>query len=311
MEVKILFDDFGNITRMRGETIAAMQDCGMEVAIFNPVHQYVNRLYFNYRDHRKILVVDGQYAYTGGVNVGDEYINIWKRFGHWKDGGVRLDGDGAWGLTAEFIHMWERMGRELRQELDYYRPHEPRRSEGWCQVFSDGPDNNPDNAAEELFGQAIANARDFVYITTPYLAIEDSLLRALCVAADGGVDVRLLMPGIPDHKTTHLAAGWYFEELLRHGVRLYEYTPGFLHNKTLVADGEIAVAGTINMDFRSFQLHYECGVVLYGMPAIDHICRDMSQVVAQSREITLDRWLRRSWLKKAAERVLNLFSIWM
>ena len=311
VEIKIIFDDFGNIARMSGEMIDAMKECGIEVAIFNPVHQYVNRLYFNYRDHRKILVVDGQVAYTGGVNLADEYINVWKRFGYWKDGGISLDGDGAWGLTAEFIHMWEMMGRQLRQEHDYYRPHEEKRGEGWCQVFSDGPANNPDDPAEELFLQAISRAKDFVYITTPYLAIEDSMLKALCVAADGGVDVRLLMPGIPDHKYTYLAAGWYFEELLRHGVRLYEFTPGFLHTKAIVADGEMAMVGTVNMDYRSFQFHYECGAVLYGMPAIDHICRDMKEIMGQSREILLEKWLRRGWPRKVVEAVLNLFSIWM
>ena len=311
LEIKIIFDDFGNITRMSGEMIDAMKECGIEVAIFNPVHQYVNRLYFNYRDHRKILVIDGQVAYTGGVNLADEYINVLKRFGHWKDGGVSLDGDGAWGLTREFINMWEMMGRELRQEYDYYRPHFGPRSEGWCQVFSDGPDNNPDNPAEELFLQAITAARDFVYITTPYLAIEDTMLKALCVAADGGVDVRLMMPGIPDHKYTYLAAGWYFETLLRHGVRLYEYTPGFLHTKSVVADGEMAMVGTVNMDYRSFQFHYECGVVMYGMPAIDHLCRDMADIVSQSREITQEEWRKRGVMRKAVEQILHLFSIWM
>ena len=165
VEVKIIFDDFGNITRMRGETIEAMRAEGMEVCIFNPVHQYVNRLYFNYRDHRKILCVDGQYAYTGGVNVADEYVGLLARFGEWKDGGVLLDGPGAWGLTAQFIHMWEMLGERVHSEHDYYRPLESREAAGLCQPFNDGPMNNPDNPAEDMYLQCIANAHDFIMDT--------------------------------------------------------------------------------------------------------------------------------------------------
>ena len=150
VEIKIIFDDFGNITRMRGETIEAMRAEGMEVCVFNPVHQYVNRLYFNYRDHRKILCVDGQYAYTGGVNVADEYVGYLRRFGEWKDGGVLLDGPGAWGLTAQFLHMWEMLGERPHNEHDYYRPMYEREAAGWCQPFGDGPMNNPDNPAEDI-----------------------------------------------------------------------------------------------------------------------------------------------------------------
>ena len=137
------------------------------------------------------------------------------------------------------------------------------------------------------------------------------MLNALCAAADGGVDVRLMLPGVPDKKCAHLAAGWYFEELLSHGVRIYEYTPGFLHSKIVAADGEMAVVGTVNMDYRSFRFHFECGVVLYGTPAIDHICRDLAELSRRCREITLDKWQKRSKLRKFMEQVLNLFSIWM
>ena len=311
VEVKIIFDDFGNIRRMTGEMLSAIQKCGIEVKAFNPVHQYVNRLYFNYRDHRKICCIDGDISYTGGINIADEYANIIKRFGHWKDSGVSLEGEGAWGLTRLFLHMWECLDGELQNEYDYYRPHGPVRSEGWCQCFGDGPLNNPENPAEETYLQAITSARDFVYITTPYLAIEEAMVQALCMAGDSGVDVRLFLPGIPDHKYTYLAAGAYFDRLLSHGVRIYEYIPGFLHSKMLVADGEMAITGTVNMDYRSFQLHYECGVVLYGMSAVEHILRDIAHVREQCREILLPRWRRRNVLRRLAESLLRLFSIWM
>ena len=311
VEVKVIFDDFGSITRMSGDMISRMKNAGIEVAVFNPVHQYVNRLYFNYRDHRKIIAVDGQYAYTGGVNVADEYAGYIRRFGEWKDCGILLDGMGAWGLTARFIHMWEMLGGKLHNEHDYYRPYEEMRGSGWCQPFSDGPVNNPDNPAEDVFLQCIHNAHDYIWLTTPYFAVEDGVVRALCMAADSGVDVRLMLPGIPDHKYTDIVAGSYYETLLSHGVKIYRFKPGFLHAKSFVADGEVAMVGTINMDYRSFQLHYECGVMLYGVDAIADIRQDMERVMARSEMIDLSKWKKRPRLKRILERFLKVFSIWM
>lgn len=311
VEIKIIFDDFGNITRMRWETIEQMRQAGMEVEIFNPVHQYVNRLYFNYRDHRKILCIDGQYAYTGGINVADEYAGFIRRFGEWKDSGVLLDGPGAWGLTARFIHMWEMLYGHVHNEHDYYHPLESRPGGGWCQPFADGPINNPDNPAEDVFLQCIANAHHYVWLTTPYFAVEDSVVRALCLAADSGVDVRLLLPGIPDHKYTQIVAGSYYEKLISRGVKIYEFTPGFLHAKSFVVDGEVAMVGTINMDYRSFQLHYECGVMFYGAAAIAEVRKDMEGIISRSAPVDLEIWKKRSWFRKMAEKVLRVFSIWM
>ncbi len=311
VEIKIIFDDFGNITRMRSETIARMREEGMEVAVFNPVHRYVNRLYFNYRDHRKILCVDGQYAYTGGVNVADEYVGYITRFGEWKDSGILLDGPGAWGLTSRFIHMWERLGDRMPQALDFYRPAAAREARGWCQPFTDGPDNNPDNPAEDMYLQCINNARRYIWLTTPYFAVEDSVVRALCMAAAGGVDVRLLLPGVPDHKYTDIVAHSHYGRLLEHGVKLYEFTPGFLHAKSFVADGEAAFVGTVNMDYRSFQLHYECGVMLYGSEAIGPLLEDMRSIMARSRQVESASWEKRPWPARILEKLLRIFSIWM
>ena len=311
VEIKIIFDDFGNITRMRSETIARMRAAGMEVEIFNPVHRYVNRLYFNYRDHRKILCVDGQYAYTGGINIADEYAGYIIRFGEWKDSGVLLDGPGVWGLTSRFIHMWERLGGRMFREPDFYRPAEGRTACGWCQPFTDGPDNNPENPAEDIYHHCITNAHEYIWLTTPYFAVEESVVQALCVAADSGVDVRLMLPGIPDHKYTEIVAHSHYDRLLRHGVRLYEFTPGFLHAKSFVADGETAMVGTVNMDYRSFQLHYECGVMLYGSDTIGAILQDMEDIMAHSTQIQAEQWGKRPWLRRVLEKILRVFSIWM
>ena len=225
-----------------------------------------------------------------------------------------LDGSGAWGLTAQFIHMWEMLSGRLHNEHDYYRPHLPAAAsdaEGWCQPFTDGPSNNPDNPAEELYLQCITNAHQYLWMTTPYFAVEDSVVQALCMAADSGVDVRLLLPGIPDHRYTDIVAGSYFERLLRHGVKIYRFTPGFLHAKSLTADGEMALVGTVNMDYRSFQLHCECGVALYGAPCLRDLIADMEEIMARSVQVEAGAWAKRPWLRRALEKVLRVFSIWM
>lgn len=311
VEVRIIFDDFGNIRRFRGEMLEVLRRAGVAAYIFNPVHQYVNRLYFNYRDHRKITVIDGETAYTGGVNIADEYANIVERFGYWKDSGVRLEGEGVWGLTAAFLDMLKFLGQDTLHERDYYRPHTPVHAEGWCQPFTDGPQNNPDNPAEDVYLQLITNAKRFLYITTPYFIPDDNVLRALCIAGDGGVDVRLMLPGIPDHRYTDLVTESYLGELLEHHVKVYRYTPGFLHAKSVMVDREVAAVGSVNMDYRSFELHYECGVALYGVGAIEELLEDMDAIVMQSHEVTMEEWKNRRWYRRVIEPILRIFAIWM
>ena len=311
VEVKLIFDDFGNIKRFSGETIDRLREAGVEVFIFNPVHEYVNRLYFNYRDHRKITCIDGDIAYTGGVNIADEYANLIDRFGYWKDSGIRLEGEGAWGLTVQFIQMCVDLGGVMHNEHDYYRPHAPVKSDGFCQPFCDGPQNNPDNPAEDVFLQMICGARRFLYITTPYFIPDDTIMRALCIAGDGGVDVRLMLPGTPDHWYADCVAESYFGELLAHNVKVYRYTPGFLHAKSVMVDREAAFVGSVNMDYRSFELHFECGVMMYGAPMIEALLEDMDHIVEQSHLVTLDEWKHRNLLRRVFEPILRLFAIWM
>lgn len=311
VEVKIICDDFGNIKRFSGETMEAVRAAGIELMVFNPVHEYVNRLYFNYRDHRKIAVIDGNTAYTGGVNIADEYANLIERHGYWKDGGVRIEGEGAWGMTRMFLAMWSFLGGTLREERDYYRPHGVLADDGFCQCFSDGPQNNPDDPAYDVFLQMILNARRFLYITTPYFVPDEAMLHALCIAGDGGVDVRLMLPGRPDHLSTDIVAESWMGELLQHGVKVYRYAPGFLHSKTVMVDREVAFVGSVNMDYRSFKLHYECGTLLYGASAIEELLEDMDGVVAQSRRVTLEEWKKRPWYRRMWEPLLRLFAIWL
>ncbi|MBE6995580.1 MAG: cardiolipin synthase [Ruminococcaceae bacterium] len=312
VEVCIIFDDFGNLTRLSDAALQEIQDAGIEVAAFNPVHRYVNRIYFNYRNHRKIAVIDGEAAYTGGINIADEYANLIVRFGHWKDSAVRLSGEGAWAFAEQFMQLWKMMGRTLANEDDYYRPRcQWEEKEGFCQPFADGPLNNPDNPIEETYLQLIASARQMLYITTPYYAVEESMQKALCIAADSGVDVRLLVPAIPDKKIAYMVAETYWGELLSHGVKIYKYTPGFLHAKSVLVDREVALIGSTNMDYRTFQLHYECGVLMYHMPAVEELLEDMDAIMENSTLYTLEEWNKRSALHKAFASLARLGAIWL
>lgn len=183
--------------------------------------------------------------------------------------------------------------------------------EGFCQPFEDGPLNNPDNPVEAVYLQLIASAKRMLYITTPYYAVEESIQEALCIAADAGVDVRLMIPAIPDKKLVYLVAETYWGDLLRHGVKIYKYTPGFVHAKSAMADREAALIGSTNMDYRSFQLHYEDAVMLYHMPVIEELLEDMDHIVEDSQLYTLEDWENRPWLRRMTASILKLGAIWL
>ena len=311
VEVRIIFDDFGNLTRLSDEMLQKMQDAGIEVEVFNPVHRYINRIYFNFRDHRKIAVIDGYWAFTGGVNIGDEYANIVKRYGHWKDSGVRIEGAAAWSFAAQFIQMWKMIGRTMPNEDDYYRPQMECEGDGWCQPFTDGPVSNPEHPIEDVYLQLISSAKRMVYITTPYYAVEDAMQKALCIAADAGVDVRLMIPAIPDHRLTYMVAETYWGQLLSHGVKIYKYTPGFLHGKSVMVDREVALVGSTNMDYRTFHLHYECAAIMYNSAAVEELLEDMDGIMEKSSSYTLEEWNKRPLLRRGFASLLKLFAIWL
>lgn len=310
VEVNLILDDFGSMMTMPPEEIQALRQKGIWVQMFNPVHHYVNRLYFNYRDHRKIAVIDGDVAYTGGANLADEYANLIVRFGYWKDCGLRLEGEGAWGFTRQFMYLWLRIGGELREPWDTYRPCGGVGGGDFCQPLVDGPDNNPVNTVEDTYQQLIGSANRYVWITTPYLAIDEPMIHTLSIAADSGVDVRLMLPGIPDHKFAYMVAQSYFGELLEHDVKIYTYTPGLLHAKSVVADGEVGFVGSVNMDYRSFQLHFECGALFSGS-AVAAVQEDMNRTMEKSRQVTTESWKKRKWYVKILGAVLRPFAMWM
>ncbi len=308
VEVKFLYDDFGAAIRTRKYFKQILEHEGMEVRIFNPIHRYTGELYMNYRSHQKIVVVDGKIGFTGGFNLADEYANLIERFGVWKDTGVCLVGKAVWDLTVVFLQMWEACGGE-KEHIDYlkYKKRGKELGDTYCQVISDGPAHNPKNVIENIYNQMITFSDEYLYITTPYLVLEDYMQQSLIEAAHRGVDVRIVTPNIPDKKYAKLLTNYNYGKLLREGVRIYEYTPGFIHAKQILTENA-AIVGTINMDYRSFYLHYENGVWMSGESIQRSIRKDFKKIFHESQEVSYEDWQNRPRLWKMIQPILNLFS---
>ncbi len=310
VKVLFLYDDFGAMLRTPSHFRRSLESEGFEVRVFNPIHKYTDKLYMNYRSHQKIIVVDGNVGFTGGMNLADEYVNLVPRFGVWKDNAVKVTGDAVWGLTVTFLQMWEVSGNS---QVDYevFRPTaEFEQNDVFCQVISDGPANNPKNPVENIYKQMIYYAKKVLYITTPYLIIEDDMRDALITAAISGIDVRIITPFIPDKKNVKLLTNYNYGRLLEAGVRIFEYKPGFIHAKTIISE-DSGVVGTINMDYRSFHLQYECGVWICNREVINTIREDLLKTMEESREVTYEEWKNRPVYIKLYQMVLNLFSTLM
>ncbi len=307
VEVRILMDEFGSITKISNSFVEELRSEGLQVMMFNPLHTNIFRMFINYRNHQKITVIDGNIGYTGGTNIADEYVNLDKKLGHWKDTAIRLEGQAVWGLTVTFLQMWD---SEYATRSDYpgYRPTVQLPCPGYYQPFADGPVNNPKNPAQEVFLQIIGEAHQYVWITTPYLVIDNAMHDMLCMAAKGGIDVRIVTPRIWDHWYVHMVTRSNYESLMEAGVRIYEYTPGFMHAKLILSDDNSAVMGSINMDYRSFFLHFENGVWICGSPVLEDIKRDLLDIFAVSEEINPAEWKNRSKRAKFEQNVLRIFA---
>ena len=305
VDVRLIYDDFGSLLGLPTDFIVRMERSRIRCIPFNPVVPLVS-LVMNHRDHRKIAVIDGNIAYTGGVNLADEYINAERRFGYWKDAAIRLEGAAVWNFTVMFLNSWNAF---RPQETDYapFAPTKlPETSDGIVQPYADSPlDEEP--LAETVYLNILNQAQQYIYIYTPYLAVGEEMLDALKNAAKRGVDVRLVLPGIPDKKLVFRLRRSYYLPLLRAGVRIYEYTPGFLHAKCWVSDDVTAVVGSINMDYRSLFLHFECGVLLQKNSQVAVLRDDVRATLPQCREIQVTE-CRTSLPGTVLDSVLRLLS---
>ncbi|MBE6588563.1 MAG: cardiolipin synthase [Ruminococcaceae bacterium] len=285
VDVRLIYDDFGSILTLPPRYDKKMREAGIKCKIFNKFHPFLTTLQNN-RDHRKITVIDGKVAYTGGVNLADEYIGEKIRFGVWKDSAIRLCGEGAASFTAMFLGMWCLL-TQTEESLLSYLPSQSfgSVSDGWVQPYSDSPMDR-ENVGEHVFLHAASRTQRYLYITTPYLMVGDELLSALKFCAKSGADVRIITPHIPDKPAVHFTTRSYYRELVESGIRVYEFTDGFMHAKNVVSDGTFAVVGTVNLDYRSLYLHFECGVCLYGATTVAAVEEDFLKTLESCREIT-------------------------
>ena len=281
VEVRVMYDCMGSQFLLPLGYKKKLTEKGIKCLVFNPFRPLLSTIQNN-RDHRKILVIDGNVAFNGGVNIADEYINKRERFGHWKDNAVMLKGDGVWNFTMMFLQMWEVFSGEITD----YNLYRPKKSAGNCNngyviPFGDCPLDG-ENVGELVYMDIINKAKDYVYITTPYLIPDNEMITALGFAAKSGVDVRIITPHIPDKWYVHCITRSFYPDLLSLGVKIYEYEPGFIHAKTFISDDKTAVVGTINLDYRSLYLHFECATYMYGTSCIKDIKSDLDNMIAEN-----------------------------
>lgn len=305
--IRLLYDDIGSLLSIPENLIKELENDKIYVKAFNEVNRFFAKLYINYRNHQKIIVIDGNIGYTGGTNLADEYANLFPKYGHWKDDAIRLEGDAVWSLTVTFLQMWE-MESHVSEDYLKFKSTDTVLGDGFYQPFSDGPLNTVYKPAEVMYHQMVSKAREYVYITTPYLVVDSSMLYSLKRAAMSGVDVRIVTPKIWDRWYIHMITRSNYETLLEAGVRIYEYSPGYIHSKIIITDDEFAITGSINMDYRSFYLNYENAVWVFGAPVIQDIRKDITEIFAMSEEITLEDLKRVPVRTKYIQSFLRLFA---
>ena len=309
LDVRVLYDDIGCLFTLPKHYARTLREKGIACKVFNPFRPVVS-LRLNNRDHRKICVIDGHTAFTGGVNLSDEYINRVVRFGHWKDSGIRVKGEAAWNLTVMFLSSWG-VTEEGEEEFSRYRPstylEEELPTDGLVQPFMDSPLDD-EAVSATIYLNLITRANRYIYITTPYLIIDHAMMDALCTAAKSGVDVRLITPHIPDKRRIFELTRAHYGPLVQAGVKVYEYLPGFIHSKACVVDDQFGMVGTINLDYRSLYLHFECGVWLYQSRSVETIRDDFLATQAMSQQVQLAEIQQLSWWKRLYRNLLRVFA---
>lgn len=310
VDVRLIYDDIGCLLTLPYRYNEEMEKRGIKCRVFNKFKP-VWSAKMNNRDHRKILVIDGHTAFNGGINLADEYINEYEKHGHWKDTAVMLKGEAVWSFTVMFLSLWNYLCSAKPDDYSIYMPKEEEikdfKSDGIVVPFTDSPlDEEP--VGENVYLNIINSAKDYVYITTPYLIIDNEMQTALILAAKSGIDVRIITPHVPDKWYVHAVTRAHYRKLIKFGVKIYEYTPGFIHAKNFVSDDSTAVVGTINLDFRSLYLHFECATVMHCCECIPDIKRDYLETLEKCRKITYADCLNINIFRRIGRAILRLFA---
>lgn len=287
IEVRVMYDDVGSAFSLPNDYTERLEKQGIQSVVFNKL-SWIVTLVLNNRDHRKVIVVDGKTAFTGGINIADEYIDEKHPFGHWKDAGIKIEGEGVWSFTVMFLQMWN----IVRPTEENYLPYkveiqDSQYEDGYIQPYASEP------LREERLGETVClnmidSAKQSIYIYTPYLIIDYNMITAFERAAKRGVDIRIVTPGVPDKKRIYWLTQSFYQRLLKAGVHIMQYKPGFIHSKCILCDGELASIGTINFDYRSFYHHFECSVLLYHSRACLQLKEDMEATFKQCEKIDLE-----------------------
>ena len=305
VEVRVMYDGMCEMELLPHDYAKRLCELGIKAKTFSPIHPFLST-YYNFRDHRKVLVVDGKFALTGGINMADEYINRIERFGHWKDSVVFVRGNAVKSFTLMFLQMWS--ADEVKVDLGNYLEYDGGvypESKGYVMPYSDIP-LDEEKVGENIYMDILNRATRYVHITTPYLILDDELKRAIKYAALRGVEVTIILPGIPDKLMAYSLAKNHYKSLVKAGVNIYEYTPGFLHAKNFVCDDKKAVVGSINLDYRSLYHHFECALYMYMTDCIPDIEKDFQETIKVSRRVTLETIKNENILYRASGHVMKL-----
>ena len=308
VEVRFMYDGMCSIVLLPYKYPKKLEEMGIRCKMFSPIKPVLST-HQNNRDHRKICVIDGQVAFTGGINLADEYINEKERFGHWKDTAVMLQGEAVQNFTMMFLQMWNVTEKKEENFEKYLTPKskEFRRELGYVLPYGDSPYDN-ENIGEQVYFHILNHAKKYVHIMTPYLILDNEMVTNLTYAAKCGIEVIIIMPHIPDKWYAFVLAKTYYEELINAGVQIYEYTPGFVHAKVFVSDDDTATVGTINLDYRSLYLHFECGTFIYNNQVVRDIEKDFQDTLKKCQRVTITDLRMRGVIETVAGRVLRLIA---
>lgn len=305
VDVRVMYDAMCELVLLSGDYPKRLERLGIRCKPFAELHPFISS-HYNYRDHRKILVIDGKVAFNGGVNFSDEYINHISPFGRWKDTAVMLKGEAVQSFTLMFLQMWNMVESNISWEECKIRVPVPD-GKGFVMPYCDQPLDG-DKVGESVYMDILYRAKHYVHVMTPYLILDNEMETAIKYAAQRGVDVKLILPGIPDKKIAYALAKSHYRSLVEAGVKIYEYVPGFVHAKVFVSDDEKAVVGTINLDYRSLYHHFECATYLFQVPCIREIEVDFQKTVAECREVTLETIRHEKLFYKAVGSVVKILA---